>query len=146
MVSNIDGVSRCGESGSHDTSISGLLLTIAHISDINVVSSSCVKSLPCRCKNIAFNIRFTVPINLSHTPPMCGACGGLNFQVVRLLERKSNTGLFSINSASMVKSSDAPTKLVPRSERNWVTGPRMATKRLSALMNDELVSCSMISM
>lgn len=44
MVSNIDGVSRCGESASHDTSINGLLLTIAHISDINVVSSSCVKS------------------------------------------------------------------------------------------------------
>lgn len=41
MVSNIDGVSRCGESASHDTSINGLLLIIAHISDINVVSSSC---------------------------------------------------------------------------------------------------------
>lgn len=39
MVSNIDGVSRCDESGSHDTSINGLLLTIAHISVINVVSS-----------------------------------------------------------------------------------------------------------
>lgn len=146
MVSSIDGVSRGGESRSHNPSISGLLLTIAHISDINVVSSSCVKSLPCHCKNMAFNIRFTVPISLSHTLPMCEACGGLNFQVERLLERKSNTGPFSINSASIVRSSNAPTKLVPRSERNWITGPRMATKRLRALMNDELISCSMIWM
>ena len=138
MVSNMDGVSITGESGSHDTSINGLLLTMAHISNIRVVSSSCVGFLPCLCKIMAFMIRFTVPISLSHTLPIYGACGGLNFQVVRELDRKSDTGPFSMNSALIDKSSVAPTKLVLRSERNWVTSPCKATKRLSALIKDEL--------
>ena len=51
-----------------------------------------------------------------------------------------------MNFALIDESSVEPKKLVPRSERNWVTGPCRATKRLSALIKDELESCSIISM
>lgn len=85
MVSNMDGVSKSAKSGSHDTSISGLLWTMAHISNIRVIRSSCVRFLPCFCKIMAFMIRFTVPVSLSYTPSISGTCGGLNFQILRII-------------------------------------------------------------
>lgn len=79
MVSSIDGVSRCGEFGLYDIFISGLLLIIVYILDINVVSFLCVKFFFCFCKNMVFNICFIVLISFFYILFMCGVCGGLNF-------------------------------------------------------------------
>lgn len=98
IVSNMDRVSIRGEFMSHGTYISSLLLTIAHISNIEVVISSCVRFLPYFCKIMAFMIIFTVLISLSHAS-LCGAFGGLNFQVVRELDRNFDNGPFLINTA-----------------------------------------------
>lgn len=87
-----------------------------------------------------------MPIILSQEPPVWEAWGGLNFQIVPDLWRKSWTGPCSTHTLSILRASRAPTKLVPRSEQNSFTDPRTHTKRRKAFINAELLISSTSSM
>ena len=86
------------------------------------------------------------PIILSHTPPKCDAWGGLKIHFVALSCKYWATGPCSTNDTSILSSLDAPTKFVPLSLLKMETGPRIAIKRLRALMKEALESSSITSM
>ena len=72
------------------------------------------------------------PIYLSHTPPKCDACGGLNSHLhpCSMTNRRTFPRSISLKASS---NSDFPSmKFVPRSHRNIAAWPRSAKKRLRA--------------
>lgn len=73
IVNSIDGVSRVGAFGSLETYVNGILLTVAHTSAINEVSTSCEMSLCLGSNSMTFKTFFETPMILSHALPMCGA-------------------------------------------------------------------------
>ncbi|KAH3789340.1 hypothetical protein DPMN_167515 [Dreissena polymorpha] len=86
------------------------------------------------------------PIILSHTPPICEACGGLKihiapFSLMNFLTAASSTFIVLIPSSLAL-----PTKLVPLSERKNLTSPLRAINLLRALINAEELSESTTSM
>lgn len=81
------------------------------------------------CRSIESKILQAMPIILSHAPPMCDKCGGLNVHMQPWSDRNCFTA-FSSTLEVICKSLQAPVKLVPLSERICFTGPRIARNLL----------------
>lgn len=97
-------------------------------------------------RSIASKIRRVTPIINSKTPPMCEECGELKIQETLWSCRKFLTGPFSTSMTLIFSFFTVPTKLVPLSERNSLTGPRIVINRRKALINDETDNSSTSSM
>ena len=125
-VSIIAGV-RVDSLGSSESGVSGLELTIAQTSAMNVDKVSCVKLfIPVR-RSMPSKILQVIPITCSQTPPKWEAGGGLKARCFY-----HHAGTFSTNWWPICKSFTAPTKLVPLSDLNWRTGPLIEMNRRSA--------------
>ena len=139
------GLRRTGSSGSVEIVVIDLEFNTEHTSAINVVITSLVRPF-FSPSSIESRIFLLTPIIRSHTPPMWEECGGLNIHV----EFEANRYFFSSGSWTfttfILSSSDAPTKFVPRSDLNTLTGPLSEINRRSALMKAELLSSSTTSM
>ena len=145
-VSNVAGVKTSGVSASLETGTSGLALTIGDTSAIRVVKTSCVRCFGERSATVASNTHLATPIILSHAPPVCKAWGGLNSHSQPSFSRYFLTGLASEGFSTAWSLLHAPTKLVPQSERGWMTGPLMARNLRSASIKLEVSVDSMTSM
>lgn len=141
-VSIIAGVRTDGSLASSVMVVSGREFTIAHTSARNVESMSWVKPFTPFRRSIQSKIQQVTPIMRSQAPPKWEACGGLNIHAHSLLCRYLCTKGFSTNWWTICSSFTAPTKLVPLSERNCRTGPRIDRKRLNALMKQEVLNSS----
>ena len=97
-------------------------------------------SLPGLRAVIAAKTDFTVLTCLSHTPPLCGALGGLKMNL------HSSKVLWSLGSMSLLNSLSAPTKFVPLSQNMLLTGPLMDVKQRRPLIKQSVVRSSSISM
>lgn len=132
-------------STSLDTGTHCLEFIIAMTSVIKVVNTSFV-SFPCFVfVSIASRIRRAMPIILFQ-PLKFDACGGLNFQIMRLSSRNAFILLSSTFALLMFNSEAAPTKFVPLSDLNSEAAPHIATNRLIELTNEEEVILSMTTM
>ena len=78
-VSNVAGDNTVGESGSVETSTSGLEFIISMASQRTVVRTSWVSH--CCFERMELRIFLATPIILSQVPPICGAFGGLRIHV-----------------------------------------------------------------
>ena len=74
----------------------------------------------------------------SHTPPAWELWGGLHCHLLPSDRRYLGTALMSDDVSTPPSSLTAPKKLEPQSERNCVTGPRMARNLRRALIKLEL--------
>ncbi len=115
----------------------GLLLKINSTSQSTVLSAS--SSRLCALK-VELSTFLTEQIRSSHSPPWCDPVGVLKVHSIpfnmsaSLICSKFHPSIARLNSCS------APTKLVPLSDRNSLTCPRLAMKRQNALMQESVSS------